>query len=296
MVQREHCKGWGHGEMTMMCLYLVGNWCNFGQSVNSLSHLFIFLVVPNTERCWCSLVQKLSLGDVSWGAFFFSFKKMKKTLVYYCGWPKERSCTAQHSLKPVRIMQLCVLWYLSFQLPGDGQELIWRENGELSREEDKVQHLLVAASYPGTLVALPALKLGLFAVKLNFKSTQCGLGSLHSGVSRTLELYLKGIVLMFCVFLSDSSNTRGFGIILDLEQSLSALFIFICSIDSRPVSVPTARNSQQLPWLVHDYSRFLLCKWQQNCSFACICFASSADWFNLGILWIALAFLCTLEK
>lgn len=98
-----------------------------------------------------------------------------------------------------------------------------------------------------TLVALPALKLGLFAVKLNFKSTQCSLACLHSGVSRTLELYLKGIVLMFCVFLSDSSNTRGFGIILDLEQSLSALFIFICSIDSRPVSVPTARNSQQLP-------------------------------------------------
>lgn len=99
------------------------------------------------------------------------------------------------------------------------------ENGELSSEEDKVQHLLVDASYPGTLIALPALKSGLFAVKLNFKSTQCGLGCLHSGVSRTLELSLKGIVLMFCVFLSDCSNTRGFGIILDLEQSLSALFI-----------------------------------------------------------------------
>lgn len=56
-----------------------------------------------------------------------------------------------------------------------------------------------------------------FSGKVHFKSTQCGLGCLHSGVSRTLELYLKGIVLMFCVFLSDSPNTREFGIILDLE-------------------------------------------------------------------------------
>lgn len=56
-----------------------------------------------------------------------------------------------------------------------------------------------------------------FPRKLNFKSTQCGLGCLHSRVSRTLELYLKGIVLMFCVFLSDSPNTREFGIVLDLE-------------------------------------------------------------------------------
>lgn len=78
-----------------------------------------------------------------------------------------------------------------------------------------------------TLIVLAVLNLGwFFSGKLNFKSTQCGLGCLHSGASRSLELYLKGVVFMFCVFLSDSPNTREFGIILDLEQCLSAFIYF----------------------------------------------------------------------
>lgn len=118
--------------------------------------------------------------------------------------------------------------YLFFQLPGDGQELIWGENGHKGGEWGTVKgggQSTTFAGYPGTLIALVALKLGGFAVKLNFKSTQCGL-SPHSEDFRTSELYLKGIVLVFCVFLSDSSNTRGFGITLDLEQCLSAFIYF----------------------------------------------------------------------
>lgn len=52
------------------------------------------------------------------------------------------------------------------------------ENGELKSEEDKVQHSLL-------ILALAALKLRAFAVKLNFNSTQNDLGCLHSGVSRS---------------------------------------------------------------------------------------------------------------
>lgn len=63
-------------------------------------------------------------------------------------------------------------------------------------------------------------------MKLNFKSIQCGLVCLHSGVSRTLGLYLKEIVLVASVFLSGSSNTKGFGMILDLDQCLSAFIYF----------------------------------------------------------------------
>lgn len=89
MVQREHCEGWG--EMRMMWLYLVGNFCHFGQNLNSLSCLFIFflieagfptLVVPTTERCWSSSVAKLSSGDGSWGPppYFFFYKKEEQDL------------------------------------------------------------------------------------------------------------------------------------------------------------------------------------------------------------------------
>lgn len=69
-------------------------------------------------------------------------------------------------------------------------------------------------------------KTGGFCWESDLKSTQCGLDCLQSGVSRTLELYLKGIVLMFCVFSSDSPDIREFGIICDWEQCLSAFIYF----------------------------------------------------------------------
>lgn len=210
----------------------------------------------------------------------------------------ERSCTAQQSARPVRIMELCVLWYLSFQLPGDGQELILRKNGHSGGKWGTVKwggQSTTFTGYPGTLIALAAPKLGFFDGKLNFKSAQCGLGCLHSGVSRSLELYLKGIVLMFCVFLSDSPNTREFGIILDLEQCLSAyiyllnwLMASFCSHCQKfPTTPLTCTWLFQVLVVVNDNRTVPLHL------FALPALQTDSIWAYFGLLW---RFLCSLGK
>lgn len=94
-----------------------------------------------------------------------------------------------------------------------------------------------------------------------FKSIQCGLGCLHSGVSRVWNFIWKDSARGQCI-LSGSSNMRGFGIILDLEQCLSAFIYFyfyfyllnwlMASFCPHCHKFPTA------PLTVHSYSEFFL--------------------------------------
>lgn len=138
---------WTKSEFFIMFIYFLSDWGRISNFSDPNYLKVLKFLSSKAQFSWCKLGSS---------PFFFSFKKGKAILVYYCGWPKERSYTAQHSLRPVRIMELCVLWYLSFQLPGDGQELILRENGhrggkgELSSEEDKVQHSLVILDFDST--------------------------------------------------------------------------------------------------------------------------------------------------
>lgn len=130
-------------------------------------------------------------------------------------------------------MELCVLWYLYFDIYlSSFQEMArswyWGRMGNCQVRRTKYNIHWLSWHFDSTGCS----KIGGFLlgnwilIPLNFKSTQCGLGCLHSGVSRILELYWKGIVLLLCVFLSDSPNTREFGIIWDLEQCLSAFIYF----------------------------------------------------------------------
>lgn len=191
-----------------MFIYFLSDW---GRIFNfsGPSYLEVLkLLHSKAQFRWCKLGSS---------PFFFLLKEGKPILVYYCGWPKERSCPALTEACEDN-GALCTLIFIfpaSRRWPGADTEGEWTQGGQWGTVN--WGESTTFTGYPGTLIALAALKLGFFFWETDFKSTQCGLGCLHSGVSRTLELYLKGIVLMFCVFLSDSPNTRQFGIILDLE-------------------------------------------------------------------------------
>lgn len=270
-----------------MFIYFLSDWGRIS-NLSDPNYLKVLKFLSSKAQFrWCKLGSS---------PFFFPLWKGETILVYYSGWPKERSCTAQPSQDNGALCTLIFIFPASRRWPGADTEGEWTQgegNGELSSTKSNIHWLSWHFDSTG------CYKIGGFCWKTEFWVHSVWLGlSAQWDLQEPGTLFERSSAHVLCVFKWFPQHQGvwdylRFGTVSFCIYLLLLLFVKLTR-GQFLFPLPEIPNNSPDPYMIIAGS--CCCKWQQNCSLASVCFASSADWFSLGILWIALAFLCSLEK